>query len=128
VRLVRLGLPLSRATVQKESMMRAKLATLIRNNWKGAVVGAAVMGATAFGGPIAGKVVAVLAPKALQHVSDTPISAIKDRESPFSREAITHEPKEVTLRITARERAMLAEVAGDWGIEGRLRCAVVPKN
>ena len=101
---------------------------LIRENWKGAIVGIAIGAASMYAGPIGGKVAGKIVPKALEHVSDTPISDVKEHKSPFSKEAITHEPKEVMLKITARERARLTDVAGDWGIEGRLRCAVVPKG
>ena len=102
---------------------------IIQQHWKGALVGGLVVGAGFLGGPIAGKAVGWLAPKALQHVSDTPITdVVTEHKSPFSREAITHEPTEITLKISPEERRMLADVAKDWHIEGRLRCAVVPKR
>jgi hypothetical protein len=98
---------------------------LIRDNWKGAVVGIAIGAAGAVGGPIAGKAVGILMPKALEHVSDTPITAIKAHESPFSKEKITHDPPTVTLRITPRERAMIADAARDHGATLRWRCVGV---
>ena len=93
--------------------------------WKGALASGLVVAAAAFGGPIAGKAVGVLVPKALEHVSDTPISDVKEHKSPFSKEAITHEPPTVTLHIAPREKAMIADAARDHGATLRWRCVGV---
>jgi len=91
--------------------------------WKGALASGLVVAAAAFGGPIAGKAVGFIVPKALEHVSDTPISDLKAHENPFSKEKITHEPKEVTLRFTLQERETLRRVLGpEWTPTGKMFC------
>jgi hypothetical protein len=87
---------------------------LIRENWKGVLTGAAIAGATAFGGPIAGKAAGFIVPKALDRVAPEPV-------------VVKPEPQVIELRLSARERAMLSDVARDWQISGRLSCTVVEK-
>ena len=118
---------------------------IIRDNWKGVVVGIAIGAAGAFGGPIAGKAAGILVPKALEHVKDAPITALTKHESPFSKEAIKPATDEsrahaaldakldlllarMTPIIAPRTRATLEQVAQDWGIAGRLRCEVVQRT
>jgi hypothetical protein len=97
--------------------------TLVTNHWKKALVGLAIFGAGAVAGPIAGKAVGVLLPKALEHVKDAPISALKAHESPFSKTAITHEPKEVVIRFTLAEREALRKGLGpEWTPTGKMFC------
>ena len=90
--------------------------------WKTGVALAVGIAAGALAGPVGGKVAGYLVPKALEHVSDTPISDIKTGDSPFRKEAVTHEPPEVILRITSRERAMIADAARDHGATLRWQC------
>jgi len=95
--------------------------------WKKIAVVGAIAAAGALAGPVGGKVVGFVLPKALEHVSDTPISDVKDHKSPFSKEAITHEAPEVTIRIAPREKAMIADAAKDHGATLRWKCVGVQK-
>ena len=98
-------------------------ALLVKNGrWKTGLALAAGIAAGALAGPIGGKAVGFLVPKALEHVSDTPISDLKEHKSPFSKELITHDPPEVILRIAPRERAMIADAAKDHGATLRWQC------
>jgi hypothetical protein len=101
------------------------LRRIIRENWKGAVVGLAVGAAAMYAGPVGGKIAGKVVPKALEHVKDAPITALKAHESPFSKESVVKKPVEITLRLSTREREMLNDVAKDWGIVGRLSCMTV---
>ncbi len=94
--------------------------TLIRENWKGVVVGVAVAGASMYGGPLAGKAVEWVLPKALEHISTTPITDLTRHTNPFS-------VAPVSAPVAPRARATLAQVARDWGIQGRLDCRVVQR-
>ena len=72
-------------------------------------------------------------PKALEHVSDTPISDLKTGESPFRKEAVTHEPPEVILQLQPADvqrlrRVMFADVEKSHGMQDtRLKCVGWPK-
>lgn len=95
--------------------------------WKKAVKVAVIFAAGAVAGPVAGKVAGFLVPKALEHVSDTPISDVAAHKSPFSKAAITHEPKEVILKFTLAEREALRRVLGpEWTPTGKMFCRDVP--
>lgn len=103
----------------------AGLRKFVQNNWKGAVVGAAVFAAAAYGGPIAGKAVGFILPKALDHVSNTPV------EDVIAKIHKTDKPAEIKLTPLATPlltpRATLEDVARDWNIKGRLDCRVVQR-
>jgi hypothetical protein len=102
--------------------------------WKGAVVGVAVMAAAAYGGPIAGKAVGFLAPKALEHVSDTPISDVIAHKNPIlsRQEAIAQaeakKPPEIVIHVKPSERAMLRDVARDHKLSLKLSCHTGPEK
>jgi hypothetical protein len=86
------------------------------------------MAAAAYGGPIAGKAVGFLAPKALEHVSNTPIEDIKAHKSPFSKEAIKSEGPEIVIHVQPAERATLAGVARANGAKLKLHCHTGPEK
>jgi len=68
------------------------LKKLIHDNWKGAIVGAGVVAAAAYGGPLAGKAVGFILPKTLEHVSNTPVEDVIAHKSPFSK-SVVPDPK-----------------------------------
>ncbi len=100
---------------------------IIRENWKGAVVGLAVGAATVFASPVAGKIVGKVLPAALSHVSDTPITAIKKHEPVFSKEKITHDPPTVIIQVSPRDKARIADAARDHGATLRWQCIGLQK-
>lgn len=102
------------------------LRRLIQDNWKGAVVGLAVGAAALYGGPIAGKAVRFIVPKALEHVKDAPITAIKAHENPFSKEKVTRVPVEVVLRITPDQATALRRAVPEWTPTGKMFCRIDP--
>lgn len=97
--------------------------SLVQDNWKKAVVAGLVFAAGMYAGPIGGKAVGFLAPKVLDRVSDTPITDLKNHESPFRKDPLP-DPKAPQVVVKA-PRATLAGVEKDWGITGRLDCRVV---
>jgi len=104
------------------------LKTLVQDHWKGVLVGVAVMAATTYGGPVAGKAVGYLLPKALTHVSDTPISDIVARQAAAPPATATPQAPKVSTEVRSTiYRATLAQVAKDFGIRGRLDCRVVAR-
>lgn len=111
---------------------------IVRSYWKPALVAGVAFAAGMFLGPIGGKAVDFLLPKALDYVSDTPITDIINHENPFGDQS---KPEPVvpqtapegqgTVQVKSvyvkAPRATLEQVAKDWGIEGRLDCRVVQR-
>jgi hypothetical protein len=94
------------------------LKKLIQDNWKGAVVGVAVTAAAAYGGPLAGKAAGFILPKALEHVSNTPVSDVLAHKSPVSRDVIA--PENPKCPVVVRHKTTLKDVERDWGIKGKI--------
>ena len=111
----------------KKASFNAKVYTVVKDNWKAAVVGIVVGAVTMYASPIAGKVAGKVVPKALEHVSDTPISDIKAHKSPFSKESVVKKPVEVNVTISAAEVKRAKILAPEWTPTGKMFCSTEPR-
>ena len=106
---------------------------VVHNNWKGALVAAVCFAVGVYAGPVASKAVGFLLPKALEHVSNTPIEDAVAHKNPFIKDPISDGPSPAQQAVDIlrdrlhSEKPTLKAVARAWGIKGRLDCRVVEK-